>query len=163
MQERFMLDTNIADQLAEDDGLREALRQAVGGGRLQLLVTHVQVDELLNTPDVPDLDLPAGERARRLLHALLGAGVRAVPSAAVLNVSRIGSTWLVTDEGAARIAAFMQENPKQGEDAAIAEAAGREGATFVTEEGDQNRRRFQRSFPDLQVWSLAQFRRWLAD
>jgi hypothetical protein len=48
---RVMLDSNAFDALALDDHVRAVVDSAVEAGTLDLVVTHVQMDELDATPD----------------------------------------------------------------------------------------------------------------
>lgn len=144
-----MLDSNLSDLLGTDDQLRSELRRAVEAGDVDALVTHIQVDE--------NLDIPDPEAGRRLIHAMMGAGVRAVPTfGVVLDVSRLGSARLADERTSAMIEAYRQGNPKQSEDALIAATALHEDAILVTLE--KGRGRFRRAFPGLTVWSADELR-----
>ncbi len=148
---RLMLDSNISHALHRDDGLRESLTRAVDSGSVELLVTHIQVDENLDHPDP--------EEGRRLIHAMMGSGARAVPTyGVVLDVSRLGSARLFDEGTAAMFEAFRHGNPKHSQDGLIAATALREGAVLVTAENVKHRRRLQAHFSGLVVWSLEDLR-----
>jgi hypothetical protein len=46
-----MLDTNVVDELVADSELVSTLQQSVESGRVKLLITHLQIDEVMNTGD----------------------------------------------------------------------------------------------------------------
>jgi hypothetical protein len=61
---RLLLDTHVIDELAADPSLRLQLRRAVEAGTVVLLVTHLQIDEVLAMP------LQKMEHQQELLHQL---------------------------------------------------------------------------------------------
>jgi predicted nucleic acid-binding protein len=141
-----MLDTHVVDALLVEDAMLDALRWASDQGVLQIVVTHVQVDEILDTCK-RDLD-----RAKLLIHTLLQ--VRAVEVStygAAWDHSRFGlSTW--TDgETADALRALTGGNPAHTEDALIAATADHLGIPLVTDE--RRRTRFTRAFPSLRLLS----------
>ena len=74
---RVMLDTNIFDHIIETPGLASHLRSLTASGRLDIVVTHVQEDELAGIQDT---------EKRRAIHQVPR---RLVPTAdLVLDVSR---------------------------------------------------------------------------
>ena len=131
---RFMLDSNVSHALVDDDSLKVALRRAADRGSIGLLVTHIQVDENLDHPDQG--------QGRRLIHAMMGTGVRAVPTyGLVLDVSRPESATLFDEATAAMFEAFLQGNPKHSQDGLLAATALHENAILVTAENEKHCRR----------------------
>jgi hypothetical protein len=47
-----MLDSMVLDVLLEEDVLLDVLRKAVVAGDCEVLVTHIQVDEIALTPEI---------------------------------------------------------------------------------------------------------------
>lgn len=151
-----MLDSNVSHALVDDDSLRVALRRAADRGSIALLVTHIQVDENLDHPDQ--------EQGRRLIHAMMGTGVRAVPTyGLVLDVSRPESATLFDETTAAMFEAFRKGNPKHSQDGLLAATAMHENAIFVTAENEKHCRRLRRHFRGLEVWALGDLRAFLED
>lgn len=81
-----MLDTNAVDVINETDGLSEALRPLVEAGKLDILWTHISIDELLAIKDE--------ERRSRFINC--GAQLARVVDTIgfVLGVSRLGMATL---------------------------------------------------------------------
>lgn len=50
---RVLVDSNAFNSIALDAGNLRRMANAISAGRLQLVVTHVQVDEVKATPDEP--------------------------------------------------------------------------------------------------------------
>lgn len=62
---RVMFDSMIYDDLLREDAMLDGLKRAVAAGMIEILVTHVQVDELTKTA------ARDRERAKLLIHTLL--------------------------------------------------------------------------------------------
>lgn len=117
---RVMLDSNAFDALALDDQMRSDVGAAVATGALDLVVTHVQMDELDATSD------PRRAALRRLtVSATYTSGF-------VPGVSRLGMAALSTDAEAAIFHAVTGGNPRHNEDALILLTARRERIPVVT-------------------------------
>lgn len=100
--------------------MRSDVGTAVEEGRLDLVVTHVQMEELEAAPD------PRRAALRRLtVSATYTSGF-------VLDVSRLGMAALSTTEEAAIFDAVTGENPRHNEDALILLTARREQMPVVT-------------------------------
>ncbi len=103
---------------------QDVVRAAVRGGQLELLFTHVNIDELAA---VPDLD-----RRSRLLLALVDFG-RLVPTGAfALGFSRLGYARLMDDVNV--VEALRSGNVDHTRDALIASTAVFEQCALVTNE-----------------------------
>jgi len=121
---RAVLDSNAVDPLIDRPGAYEAVRAALDAGRVELLFTHVNIDELAA---VPELD-----RRSRLLLTLIDIG-RLVPTGAfALDVSRLNFARL--DEDVDVIEALRSGNVDHTRDALIAATAIYEGCALVTNE-----------------------------
>jgi predicted nucleic acid-binding protein len=120
---RVMLDSNAFNALALDDRVRAMVERAVDGGLLELVVTHVQADELSRTPDA--------DLRRRLLRLTV---VATMTAAFVIGVSRVGMAAIGTDEENAIYEAVTNGNVRHAEDALILITARREGIPVVTDE-----------------------------
>ena len=80
---RVMLDSNIFDEIIKTPGLAGQLRSLTASGRLDIVVTHVQEDEL------------AGIQAAEKRRAIQQVPRRSIPTAVfVLDVSRLGQARL---------------------------------------------------------------------
>ncbi|MET9414711.1 hypothetical protein ABZY03_11090 [Streptomyces klenkii] len=78
---RFVLDSNAIDPIADTPGAYEATRAAIDDGKIELLITHVNIDELAA---IPDLD-----RRSFLLLLLCDLGTLVPTGAAALDYSRL--------------------------------------------------------------------------
>jgi hypothetical protein len=121
---RLVLDSNAVDPLIDLPGAYEAVRAAVDGGRLDMLYTHVTIDELAATRD-PD-------RRSRLLSTVRDLG-RLVPTGAfALGVSRLDLARLSDDVEAVEV--LRSGNVAHTRDALIAITAAIEDCALVTNE-----------------------------
>jgi hypothetical protein len=118
---RYLIDSNIYDKIADDADALTLAEQLVGDGRLELLSTHVQLDELTKIKD----DDRLGQ--------LLRVPARTVPTFGfVFGVSRLGMARL---SGEQPLEDLRGENrDKYTHDGLIAATAQYEGATLVTED-----------------------------
>jgi predicted nucleic acid-binding protein len=121
---RVVLDSNAVDPLIDLPGAYEAVQAAVDDGRLDVLYTHVTIDELASTRD-PD-------RRSRLLSTVRTFG-RLVPTGAfALDVSRLGFARLTDDVEA--VEKLRSHNVAHTRDALIAVTAAYENCALVTNE-----------------------------
>ena len=147
---RVMLDTNIFDLIIETPGLAEHLQSLAASDRLDIVVTHVQEDELARIPD------PEKQRAIQQVPR------RSLPTAVfVLDVSRLGQARLGEgQEGGLEYDTLHGENPKRLRDAVIALTAAAEAVeveALVTED-DGLARRVRAKAKTLKVWGFTEFR-----
>ena len=140
--ELFLLDTNAYDPIINDPSFSSTVEAACAVGVVELLLTHVQRDELFEIPD--------DEKRRRALslpHVLVST------YGMILDVSRLGLARLGEPE---RIEAIRNSSMRHSHDALLATTAQQEGAVLVT-----NERRLtnfaQRE--GITVWSSARFRK----
>jgi predicted nucleic acid-binding protein len=143
---RFLIDTNIVDRLAEDAGGAARIAAAIDRDQVELVITHIQVDELAAIPD---------EQLRsRLLIALFRVRPRLVETGVfVLDVSRLNLAGLSDEEEAVayerRLGAGSGRR-RHAEDAILAATAASSGMPLVTE-NSKDARRFTRGHPDLNL------------
>lgn len=119
---RVVVDANAIDPLINMPGAYEATRSAIDDGQLEILFTHVTVEELAETPDL--------DRRSHLLLILIDLG-RIVPTGAfVLDYSRLNFARLNDDAEA--FEAFRSGNIDHTRDALIAATAQFEQCAMVT-------------------------------
>lgn len=119
---RAVLDSNAVDLLIDLPGAYETLRTAVDDGRLRLLFTHINIDELAVVPDA--------ERRSRLLLAMVDLGQLVPTGACVADVSRLNFARLMEDVDA--VEALRSGNIDHTRDALIAATAIFEKCALVT-------------------------------
>jgi predicted nucleic acid-binding protein len=119
---RAVLDSNAVDPLIDLPGAYETLRTAVDDGRLRLLFTHINIDELAVVSDV--------ERRSRLLLAMVDLGQLVPTGACVADVSRLNFARLMEDVDA--VEALRSGNIDHTRDALIAATAIFEKCALVT-------------------------------
>jgi hypothetical protein len=147
-----MLDSNAFDKLLLVDDAIDVLNDLTQRGRLVILTTHVQRDELTETPE---------PRRTELLAAYDRLVMSEVPTAgAIFGVSKFGQAKFGdggTDPDSLRIGDIMTTNPKDAEDALIAVTAGAEVDVFITEEIGKFPNRIKRKTDRPEVLNVAQF------
>lgn len=118
-----VLDSNAIDPFLDDPAALSLAAAAVADGRLQILATHVTVDEVAKTPDP--------ERRASLLQVLARLAQRVPTFGVILGVSRVGEAMLNDD--VAGLEALRSHNAKKhSKDALIAATAQFHGAALIT-------------------------------
>jgi len=143
---RVLFDSNaVVDSLADPPKRYALVMDAVRSKRLDVLWTHITVDELAAIPD-------PHQRARLLT---LAAGMaRLVPTGAmVANYSRVDWARPAVDSEA--IEAFRQGNLRHTRDALIAATAVYEGCCLVTSDRTLAKRAAARDIEVLSAVELA--------
>lgn len=150
--QRVMLDSNVVDKLLADEDLLASILAAVAAGRLGIVVTHVQRDELAA--------VSAGERRMRLLEVLERVAPASVATAGfVLDLSRLDHARLFDDDAASRHRGFVGRSRRRAKDALILATAEAEGLPVVTcESKARNLRRFRTWFPAVDMLGLEDLR-----
>lgn len=121
---RVMLDSNAFDVLALDDVVRANIERHVSDGIVELVITHIQADELNKTPD--------DDLRRRLLRLTV---VATYTAGFVIGLSRLDMAALMTEEEVGIYNAVVAGNPtKNAEDAVILLTARHDGLPVVTNE-----------------------------
>ncbi len=125
---------------------------AVDRREVEVLVTHVQVDELARDPDVEGCSLN--------LIALLRCRARLIETGLfVIGLSRLDLARLSDQEDVSAFDRHLGEGVRREqhiEDATIASTAAQLGATLVSE-NTKDRARTLRGHPELRVIHVAQF------
>ena len=86
---RLLFDTNGIDSIATPDGLCDALRIALASGDVEILVTHVQLDELVVMADKNASDDQRARRGQRIATLNSLPNVRHIPTAGfVIGIPR---------------------------------------------------------------------------
>jgi rRNA-processing protein FCF1 len=147
---RVMLDSNIFDEIIKTPGLVEHLRSLTASDRLDIVVTHVQEDELAGIQDIEKRS------------AIQQVPRQSIPTAVfVAGVSRLGQARLGEGhEGGLEYDTLHGENPKRVQDAVVALTAAAEAEdveAFVTAD-DRLARRVRRKAKTLKVWNFTEFR-----
>jgi predicted nucleic acid-binding protein len=152
---KIMFDTNEFDKLLECPGSYDDLLRLLAEGKIELLSTHIQRDEILATPDTV-------KKAR--LEELLTHARMIETRGIVLDISRCDQARYGSDEDHRLIEHIRGTNwERDSKDALIAATAARDADVFVTED----KRLMQRlsSYPGIQceVIDFTELQRRLAD
>jgi predicted nucleic acid-binding protein len=147
---RIMLDSNVHDLIANDQSVLSAIQQRIADGRLTLVSTHVQRDELSR----------ALEPKRAALLEIYGLAESVSTTGAVWDVSSWDECSWGTDEANASIVELMSANPNHAEDALIAATAAGEADALVTNE-TRLASKIRRAGFSVKVWSWSEFVAWL--
>jgi predicted nucleic acid-binding protein len=131
---RIVMDANAIDPLADFPGAYEAMRPAVDQGQLEVLYTHITIDELSAVPDE--------DRRARLLLLLVDLGHLIPTGARVLSYSRLNYARFGNDSEA--LDAFRSGNIKHTRDALLAATAQYEQCELVTADNRLLRRAQER-------------------
>jgi hypothetical protein len=141
---RAVLDSNAVDPIFDLPGAYDAVRSAIEAGFLQLLYTHVNIDEIATTPDL--------ERRRVLLLVLVSIGQLVPTGSMALDVSRWGHARLSSEEET--IEALRSGNVDHTRDALIAATAHFEKCALVTNEHRLRGRALERGIEVLTTTEL---------
>ncbi|XVQ86471.1 hypothetical protein ACQP2K_03280 [Microbispora siamensis] len=123
---RVVLDSNAVDPLIDIPGAVESVRSAIDRGELEVLYTHVTIDELATTPDL--------DRRQRLILVIAEIGTLVPTGGFALGFSRLDHGRLMADEDVPVFQALTSGSVDHTRDALIASTARFEGCTLVTNE-----------------------------
>lgn len=151
MPKRIMFDTNVHDLVASDPVVLNAVRQSIADGRLKLITTHIQRDELSRAPE---------PKRTALLNIFELAEVVAT-AGAVWDVSNWDDCTWGTDHINASITKLMGGNPRHAEDALISATASSDADALVTNETRLASKAERAGFSG-DIWSWHQFVAWLS-
>lgn len=140
MPEQFALDTNVFDRIIESEDSLARVKRLAARGAIEIVVTHVQEDELAEIQD----------EAKRALIARVPR-VQEPTSDFIIGVSRLGMARLGT--GAYLEPLRASNRSKYTNDALIAASAIWDGVTLVSEE--RRLRNRVRAEHGLEVWDWA--------
>ena len=108
---RLMVDSNVFDELAFDEDLTIKCVAATINGSLELVVTHIQADELAAISDqFPDFRAFVIDHLEHLATTVVTAGN-------VVGISRWGLSSLPSESALARHKAFVGNSPRRAKDA----------------------------------------------
>ena len=145
---RVMLDTNIFDRIIEVPGFAGHLRSLTAGGRLDIVVTHVQEDELARIPDTAK---------RREVQLVPRRSI--ATSVFLMGFSPLGAARLGEGDGGGLSLDELAERNRVP-DAVIALTAAAEAEeveAFVTEDA-RLARSVKAKAKTLKVWNFTEFR-----
>lgn len=126
---RFVIDTHVIDAMLDDRTLFEAVQQAIVDSRIEVHVTHVQIDEVMAIPD------EKSEKRSELANLLANSAAQRSPTYGfILGKSRLGEAMLSDDGFAATYEAELSKHKSQGNDAVLIATAWNLGGRFVTED-----------------------------
>lgn len=123
-----IFDSNVYDVFADSEARRQTLSGAIGAGRLRLLTTHIQRDELAAVTDA---------RRREQLFEVLRLAVPIATNGFVLGSSRLGEARLMSEADATVFDPKMRNGMSDARgtnDALIIATARVENATLVSED-----------------------------
>lgn len=144
---KFMLDTNIFDAIIAEPGMVDRLNKLSEAGKVILLTTHIQEDELAAIPDPPK----RAEIAKIVRRCTTTDG-------AVFGVSRYGmATFGGQGESGCSINDVRTVSGGHTNDALIATSASRDADVLVTNE-DRLPKRLTATSAKCKVWDFAQFK-----
>lgn len=147
---RVMIDSNVYDEIVAVPGLTSTLRRLIDEGDLELIVCHVQEDEIKATSDSVKMETLATTPVSGIVHS----------SVFVLGVSRLDKARLgeerQRDLSYERLAG---PNRRHARDAAIALTAAHAVDALVTQD---HRLQTQLANKALPVWTFDDFHKWVA-
>ena len=146
---RVMIDSNVYDEIVAVPGLTSTLRRLIDEGDLELVVCHVQEDEIHATSDGVKRETLMTTPVSRIVHS----------SVFVLAVSRLGKARLGEErQGDLSYERLAGPNRRHARDAAIALTAAYEVDALVTQE---HRLQSQLASKALPVWTFDDFHKWV--
>lgn len=146
-----MLDSNIHDLIAANAVAKQTVLNRIRSGQLKLITTHIQRDEISKAP---------AEKRESLLE-IFDFGEVVPTQGAMWDVSRWDEASWGSDESNASMRALVDGNPKHAEDALIASSTAGSADILVTNEA-RLASKIRRAGWTFEVWSWAQFLKWLA-
>jgi len=144
---RFMLDTMIFDHIIADVPLAKAIGQAVEAGRITLVTTHIQEDQIAKISDEGKRD--AISRIPRRVVSTTGLA---------LGVSRLGMVEPADNATSAMMERIGRRHLRTVKDAPIA-ASARDKADAIVTEDKTLRKRIPRVGLKVTVVTFEDFRR----
>lgn len=112
-----------------DPTLFDAVNGAIAEGRIEVHVTHVQIDEAMATPDEK-----AAKRSA-LANVLANSAAQRSPTYGfIVGMSRLGEAMITGDDFVATYSAEVVAFPSRRNDVVLIATAWKMGAQFVTED-----------------------------
>lgn len=126
---RYVIDTHVLDVMIDDPNLFDTVNAAIVAGRIEVHVTHVQIDEAMATPD------HKADKRAALAGVLANSAAQRSPTYGLLiGDSPIGEAMPSDDAFAVAYRAEVDQYPGQAHDARLIATAWKMGAQFVTED-----------------------------
>ena len=148
---KFMLDTQIYDLIIAVPGLVDRINRLTAEGKITILCTHIQNDELADTPD--EHKRAEVSRINRLQVTTAGA---------VYGISKSGGA--TSGDGSSSGISLDQIrslSKRHTKDALVATTAGRDADVLVTED-KRLANRVSATSVSCEVWSFEQFKTYVA-
>jgi predicted nucleic acid-binding protein len=140
-----MIDTNIFDLVVANDGVAAKLREVIQNGKVKILSTHIQEDELAEITNL--------EKRKKI--ALVPREV--IPTHGfVVDVSRIGMARIGSEATNKSVERIEQGNPRHTHDALIAATADQDTDVLVTEDTTLTSRVKNQGL-NVEVWNYQRF------
>jgi hypothetical protein len=146
----IMLDSNVHDLVAKDATLKALIEQCQRDGRIRVLSTHIQADQLAAIPAERDIGQAVAVRSDHI-----------PTSAAAWDVSRWDEAHWGSDAANNAFNKLAIGNPKHAADALIGVTALSEADILVTNEKKGFRNRFARLGSNVRVMSTMEFHAFL--
>ena len=147
---KLMLDTQIYDLIVDTPGMTERLNELSREGKVVVLSTHIQEDELAEIPD---------KRKRAAVARIVKEKVPT--SGAIWDISRWDEgTWGDGSSGGMSIDEVRSPSAGHGKDALIATTAARDADILVTNDTRLANRVRTLDAP-FDVWSFDEFREYV--
>jgi hypothetical protein len=146
---RFMLDSNIYDEIIATPGMTELLNELHQSGQIEIIKTHIQEDELEKIPD--------SDKRSRIMKV---PGTKVRTEGAIWNVSRWGQGTWGSGSGDIKIEDIRKGIAKHSEDALIATTAAVKADILVTNEKRLSKR-IAASGSRIKVWNYADFQKYI--
>ncbi len=142
---RLMLDSHVYDRVIATPGLPELIGRLHDAGKVVILRTHIQEDEIERTPDIVK---------RQRLQSI--AGTKIPTSGAVWDVSRWGEATYGDGAGDIKIGDVAGQSGNHVEDALIAATAALAADALVTEDKRLSNRA-KAANTKIALWNFATF------
>jgi len=144
-----MLDSNVYDKIIEQIGMTEVLAALHHSGQIEIIITHIQEDELSRIPNTNKREL-----------VMKVPGNRVTTEGAIWNVSRFGEATFGAGGGDIKIEDIQKGNPNHSEDALIANTAAARADILVTDEKTLPKR-IRTTGSKIKVWDFSEFQEYI--
>lgn len=131
--------------------MTEVLAALHQSGQIEILITHIQEDELSRIPNKTKREL-----------VMKVPGNRVSTEGAIWNVSRYGEATFGSGGGDLKIEDIQKGNPSHSEDALIATTAAAKADILVTDEGTLPKR-IRTSGSKVKVWDFLEFQKYISN
>jgi hypothetical protein len=147
---RIMLDSNVHDLIAANSAVLDAIQARIADGRLKLVSTHIQRDELSLAP----------KPKRAGLLAINDLAECVSTNGAMFDVSRFDECNWGSDDTNAAMVAMMAGNTEHAEDALIVATAAELADVLITNDVRLKSKTDRAGF-QVDVWMWEEFIDWL--